>query len=53
MKKLLFIYNPHAGRGQVRGKLADILNAFTRPESWAPSLTALPAREETAPFMRW
>ena len=30
MKKLLFIYNPHAGRGQVRGKLADILNAFTR-----------------------
>lgn len=30
MKKLLFIYNPHAGRGQVRGKLAEILNAFTR-----------------------
>ena len=32
MKKLLFIYNPHAGRGQVRGKLADILNAFTRAD---------------------
>lgn len=30
MEKLLFIYNPHAGRGQVRGKLAGILNAFTR-----------------------
>ena len=30
MEKLLFIYNPHAGKGQVRGKLAGILNAFTR-----------------------
>ena len=30
MEKLLFIYNPHAGRGQVRGKLAEILNAFTK-----------------------
>ncbi len=30
MQKLLFIYNPHAGKGQVRGKLADVLNAFTR-----------------------
>lgn len=30
MEKLLFIYNPHAGRGQVRGKLAGILNAFTK-----------------------
>lgn len=30
MEKLLFIYNPHAGKGQIRGKLAGILNAFTR-----------------------
>ncbi len=30
MEKLLFIYNPHAGRGQVRGKLGGILNAFTK-----------------------
>lgn len=30
MEKLLFIYNPHAGRGQVQNKLAGILNAFTR-----------------------
>jgi len=30
MKRLLFIYNPHAGKGRVRGKLADILDAFTR-----------------------
>lgn len=30
MEKLLFIYNPHAGRGQVRSKLAEILNAFTK-----------------------
>lgn len=30
MEKLLFIYNPHAGRGQVRSKLAGVLNAFTK-----------------------
>lgn len=30
MEKLLFIYNPHAGRGQVRSKLTGILNAFTK-----------------------
>ena len=30
MEKLLFIYNPHAGRGRARSKLAGILNAFTR-----------------------
>ncbi len=30
MEKLLFIYNPHAGKGQVRNKVGDIINAFTR-----------------------
>lgn len=30
MKTLLFIYNPRAGKGRVRGKLAGILNAFTQ-----------------------
>lgn len=29
MRKLLFIYNPHAGKGLVRGKLASILDTFT------------------------
>lgn len=29
MRKLLFIYNPHAGKGLVRGKLAAILDTFT------------------------
>jgi YegS/Rv2252/BmrU family lipid kinase len=28
MKKLLFIYNPHAGRQRVRAELADILDVF-------------------------
>lgn len=32
MEKLLFIYNPHAGRGAARGKLADILNTFARAD---------------------
>lgn len=30
MKKLLFIYNPHAGKGQIRAKLADVLDTFTK-----------------------
>lgn len=28
MKRLLFIYNPHAGQGKVRGRLTDIVDAF-------------------------
>lgn len=30
LRKLLFIYNPHAGKGLVRGKLAAILDTFTQ-----------------------
>ncbi|MEG2097590.1 MAG: diacylglycerol kinase family lipid kinase [Pseudoflavonifractor sp.] len=30
MKKLLFIYNPQAGTGQIRGRLAGMLDVFTR-----------------------
>lgn len=30
MQRILFIYNPHAGKGQVRGKLGGILNAFAK-----------------------
>lgn len=33
MKPLLFIYNPHAGKGKVRSKLADILDGLTQ-EGW-------------------
>lgn len=29
-KKLLFIYNAHAGKGRIRNKLADILEIFAR-----------------------
>lgn len=32
MQKLLFIYNPHAGKGRVRGKLGGILNAFAKAD---------------------
>lgn len=28
MKKLLFIYNPHAGTGRLAGKLSNVLDAF-------------------------
>jgi len=27
-KKLLFVYNPKAGKAQIRAKLADILDVF-------------------------
>lgn len=30
MKKLFFVYNPHAGRGQIRTKLFDILQIFSK-----------------------
>ena len=30
MKKLLFIFNPAAGRGKIKGKLFDIINAFVK-----------------------
>jgi len=30
MKKLLFIYNPHSGKGQVNGHLAEIIDTFTK-----------------------
>ena len=30
MKKLLFIFNPHAGTGAIRGHLPGILDAFTK-----------------------
>lgn len=29
MKRLLFVYNPHAGQSKVKGKLSDIVDAFT------------------------
>nr|MCR5271551.1 YegS/Rv2252/BmrU family lipid kinase [Lachnospiraceae bacterium] len=32
MKKLLFVYNPHAGKGQIKGYLADILDVMAKAE---------------------
>ncbi|MGN1098047.1 MAG: diacylglycerol/lipid kinase family protein [Clostridia bacterium] len=29
-KKLLFVYNPHAGKGQITGNLSDIIDTFTK-----------------------
>lgn len=29
-KKLLFIYNPHAGKGKIKSKLSDIIELFVR-----------------------
>lgn len=30
MKKLLFIFNPHSGKGQIKGNIAEILDIFTK-----------------------
>ena len=30
MKKMLFVYNPHAGKGQITGYLSDIIDTFTK-----------------------
>lgn len=40
-KKLLFVYNPKAGKAQIRSKLADILNIFAAAEY---ELTVLPTQ---------
>jgi len=29
-KKILFVVNPHAGRGEIRGKVLDVIELFTR-----------------------
>lgn len=30
MKKILFLYNPNAGMGKLKGKLADVIDIFTK-----------------------
>lgn len=42
MKKLYFIYNPHSGREQIRNKLSDILQIFSRA---GYELTVYPTKE--------
>ena len=32
MKKMLFVYNPNAGKGLIKGKLADILDIFVKAD---------------------
>lgn len=32
MKRILFIYNPHAGKGLIRSKLADIMDIISRAD---------------------
>ncbi len=34
MKKMLIVVNPNAGRSQIKGKLVDILDIFTRAGYW-------------------
>lgn len=41
-KKLLFVYNPKAGKAQIRTKLADILDIFTAKEY---EITIFPTRK--------
>lgn len=32
MKKMLFVYNPYAGKGQIKNKLSEIINSFVKHE---------------------
>lgn len=41
-KKLFFVYNPHSGKGQIRGKLFDILQVFSEEDY---EITVHPTRE--------
>ena len=31
-KRMLFIYNPNAGKGKIRGQLSEILDVFSRTD---------------------
>mgnify|MGYP001527862607 CR=1 FL=1 len=69
MKKMLFIYNPKAGKAQIRNKLADILDVFTKGgyeitvyptqrsedamRSAAKNMISWSAAAETERWMRW
>ena len=44
MKKLLFIFNPHAGKGAIRGHLPGVLDAFTK-EGYL--VTAYPTQDKS------
>ena len=30
MNRLLFLYNPHAGKGQMKSKISDFADCFTK-----------------------
>lgn len=32
MEKVLFIYNPHAGKGAMKNKLSDVMEIFMRAD---------------------
>ena len=68
MKKLLFVYNPHAGKGLLKPKVSDIIDIFVKA---GYDVTAYPtqsyqdayrkvteytdpyAAEGMVPLMRW
>ena len=68
-KKLLFIYNPRAGKGQIRNNLLDIIDTFVKAgyidrlsmqgKPWSlrqterQNMTSWYAAAETAHWMRW
>ena len=41
-KKMLFIYNPHAGKAAIRSNLLDIIDIFAKAEY---EVTAYPTRQ--------
>lgn len=49
MKKMLFIYNPKAGKAQIRNKLADILDVFTKGDY---EITVYPTQKVKMPWRR-
>ncbi len=48
MKKMLFIYNPHSGKGMITGHLAEILDIFTKG---GYDVTAHPTQDKDDAFL--
>ena len=51
MKKLLFIFNPTAGKGSIKGHMSGILDAFTK-EGWLATAYPTQCRGDAARMAR-
>ena len=47
VKRLLFIYNPHAGKGKCKGHVSDMVDCFTR-QGWMVTIHPTQGKADAA-----